>query len=61
MLLVWIVGFSLLGSVGAVALAGVFLLLPEKTRRILIPCLVSYAAGTLPAAAFLGLIPHALT
>jgi len=60
MRLVYIVGFSLLGSVGAIVLAGSFLLFPEKTRRILIPCLISYATGTLLGAAFLGLIPHAL-
>jgi zinc and cadmium transporter len=56
-----IVGFSLMGSVGAIALAGSFLLLPDKTRRLLIPCLISYATGTLLGAAFLGLIPHALS
>jgi zinc and cadmium transporter len=61
MLLAYIIGFSLLGSVGAIVLAGSFLLFPENTRRILIPCLISYATGTLLAAAFLGLIPHALT
>jgi zinc and cadmium transporter len=60
MLLAWIVGFTLLGSVGAIALAGSFLLFPEKTRQLLIPCLISYATGTLLGAAFLGLIPHAL-
>lgn len=60
MRLIYIIGFSLLGSVGAIVLAGSFLLFPEKTRRILIPCLISYATGTLLGAAFLGLIPHAL-
>ena len=60
MLLAWIVGFTLLGSVGAIALAGSFLLFPEKTRQFLVPCLISYATGTLLGAAFLGLIPHAL-
>jgi len=60
MLLLWIVGFSLLGSVGAIVLAGSFLLFPKKTRRILIPCPISYATGTLLGAAFLGLIPYAL-
>jgi len=60
MCLTWIVGFSLLGSVGAIALAGMFLLLPEKIRRILVPCLIGYATGTLLGAAFLGLIPHSL-
>lgn len=57
---VWIVGCSLLGSVGAILVAGLFLLFPDKTRRILIPCLISYATGTLLGAAFLGLIPHSL-
>ncbi len=60
MRLIYIIGFSLLGSIGAIVLAGLFLLFPEKTRRILIPCLISYATGTLLGAAFLGLIPHAL-
>lgn len=60
MLLALIAGFSLLGSVGAIALGGSFLLFPERTRGFLIPCLISYATGTLLGAAFLGLIPHAL-
>jgi zinc and cadmium transporter len=29
-------------------------------RKILVPCLISYATGTLLGAAFLGMIPHAL-
>jgi zinc and cadmium transporter len=60
MRLAWIVCFSLLGSVGAILVAGMFLLFPDKTRRVLIPCLIGYAAGTLLGAAFLGLIPHSL-
>jgi zinc and cadmium transporter len=60
MLWAWILGFSLLGSVGALLLAGSLLLFPERTRHLVIPCLVSYATGTLLGAAFLGLIPHAL-
>ncbi len=60
MLIWYIIGFSLLGSVGGVTLAGVFLLFPEKIRQSLIPCLISYATGTLLGAAFLGLIPEAL-
>lgn len=60
MLLILIVIFSLLGSIGAIALAGLLLLFPEKVRELLIPRLISYAAGTLLGAAFLGLIPHAL-
>ena len=60
MLLTWILGFSLLGSVGAVGAAALFLVCPERMRQRLIPCLLSYAVGTLLGAAFLGLIPHAL-
>ncbi len=60
MLMVWIIIFSLLGSVVSVSGAALFLVFPEGTRRILAPCLVSYAAGTLLGSAFLGMIPHAL-
>ena len=60
MLLTWIIGFSLIGSVGAILLAGAYLLFPERIRQILIPCLISYATGTLLGAAFLGLLRHAL-
>jgi zinc and cadmium transporter len=60
MRLAWIAGFSMLGSVGAILVAGLFLRFPDKTRRILIPCLISYATGTLLGAALLGLIPHSL-
>jgi zinc and cadmium transporter len=56
----WIISFSLLGSVGSLFLAGLFLLSPSKVRDPLIPCLISYAIGTLLGGAFLGLIPHAL-
>ena len=55
-----IIIFSLLGSVGALSLAGLWLYLKEEVRRHLVPCLVSFAVGTLLGAAFLGLIPHAL-
>lgn len=48
--------FSILGSIGAIILAAIFLIFPEKIRRLLIPLLVSYAIGTLLAGAFLGLI-----
>lgn len=59
-MLLWIAGFSLLGSVGAVAGAGLFLLFPTRIRRVLVPCLVSYATGTLLAAALLSMIPAAI-
>ena len=59
-MLTWILGFALLGSVGAVGAAGSFLWLPEKLRSRLVPYLVSYATGTLLAAALLGLLPRAI-
>ncbi|MBN1192434.1 MAG: ZIP family metal transporter [Coriobacteriia bacterium] len=49
-----------MGSIGAVAGAALILLLPPNVRRMLVPCLVSYATGTLLGAAFLGMLPRAL-
>ncbi|MBI2194238.1 MAG: ZIP family metal transporter [Planctomycetes bacterium] len=60
MTLAWIFTLSLLGSVGAVGGAGVLLLFPETTRKVLVPALVSYATGSLLAAALIGLIPEAV-
>jgi len=60
MLILWIIICSFLGSIGALASAAGFLLLNEKIQKMLIPCLVSYASGTLLTAALLGLLPHAL-
>jgi zinc and cadmium transporter len=60
MLLTWVITFSILGSIGAIAGAALMLLFPEHTRSTLLPCLLSYATGTLLGAAFLGMIPHAL-
>lgn len=60
MIFLYVVGAVLVGSVGVVLLAAAFLLFPNKTRKVLIPCLISYATGTLLAAALLGLLPHAL-
>jgi zinc and cadmium transporter len=59
-MLFWIIGFSALGSIGAVAGAALFLFFPEGIRKVLVPCLVSYATGTLLGAAFLGMIPAGL-
>lgn len=60
MLLGWIILFSLLGSVGALAGAALLLVFPQGVRALLLPCLISYATGTLLGAAFLGLLPRAL-
>lgn len=59
-LLTLIVTFSLLGSVGSVTLAGLFLLFPQSTRSVLVPSLISYATGTLLGASFLGILPRVL-
>jgi len=59
-LILWIVLFSLLGSIGAILIVAAFLLLHEKIQKALVSCLISYATGTLLTAALLGLIPHAL-
>ncbi|HSN52729.1 MAG TPA: ZIP family metal transporter [Woeseiaceae bacterium] len=56
----WITGFALLGSLGAIGAAALFLLFPENVRRFIVPSLISYATGTLLGAAFLGMIPAAL-
>ena len=55
-----IVVFSLLGSAVSVALAAGLLFLSSGIRQKLIPTLISYAAGTLLGAAFLGMIPKVL-
>jgi len=60
MLLTWIIVFSVLGSVGAIAGAALLLVFHDSTRKTLLPCLLSYATGTLLGAAFLGMIPEAL-
>jgi len=59
-MLLWIIGFSILGSLGAIAGAALFLFFPDGIRKILLPCLISYATGTLLGAAFLGMIPAGL-
>lgn len=60
MTLLWILFFSVLGSAGAISLAGIFLLLKDETRQALVPLLVAYATGTLLGAALLALLPHVL-
>ena len=60
-LLLWIILFSLLGGVLSVIAAGSFLLFPERVRDRLLPHFVSFAIGALLGAAFLALLPHAIT
>jgi zinc and cadmium transporter len=59
-ILLLILGSACLGSVASLALAGLVLLLPDRVHRSVLPCLISYAIGTLLAAALLGLVSHAL-
>ena len=56
----WIVGFTLLGGVAGVMLAGIFLLVPEGARSRALPLLVAFATGALLGAALLGLLPEAI-
>jgi zinc and cadmium transporter len=51
--------FSILGSAGALIGAALLLVLRDATRERLLPCLLSYATGTLLGAAFLGMLPKA--
>ncbi|MEN6587337.1 MAG: ZIP family metal transporter [Sulfuricella sp.] len=52
--------FGLLGSVGAILGAALLLVFPDTLRQKLLPCLLSYATGTLLGAAFLGMLPKSL-
>ena len=52
--------FGLAGSVGAILGAAALLVFSDRLRTRLLPCLLSYATGTLLGAAFLGMLPKAL-
>ncbi|MCU0841742.1 MAG: ZIP family metal transporter [Thiobacillaceae bacterium] len=52
--------FGLLGSVGALIGAALLLAFHDAIRGRLLPCLLSYATGTLLGAAFLGMLPRGL-
>ncbi|MFX0070240.1 MAG: hypothetical protein ACFFAO_04030, partial [Candidatus Hermodarchaeota archaeon] len=58
-MLEWIIIFSILGSLGAITAASVFILLKQKTQKSLTSILIAYATGTLLTAALIGLIPEA--
>lgn len=59
-MLIWILIFSILGSIGAILLALAFIRLGKKYQQALVTYLVAYATGTLLAAASLGMIPTAI-
>lgn len=54
------VGLSVLGSLGGLLAASIFLLLGDAIRRRIVPWLISYAVGTLLGVAVLALLPEAL-
>jgi zinc and cadmium transporter len=54
------IGLSVLGSVGGLVTASIFLLLGDALRVRLVPWLISYAVGTLLGVALLALLPEAL-
>jgi zinc and cadmium transporter len=54
------VGLSVLGSLGGLLTASIFLLLGDAMRVRLVPWLVTYAVGTLLGASLLALMPEAL-
>jgi len=58
--LLWILIATGIGGLASAAIAGLFLLLNERVRAMLLPHLVSFATGALLGASLLGLLPHAL-
>lgn len=61
MIILLVLLFSIIGSIGAIFTAGIFLTFKQKIQKVLIPCLVSYAIGTLLTAALVGMIPNAIS
>jgi len=61
MTIILVLIFSIIGSIGAIITAAIFLMFKRKIQKVLIPCLISYATGTLLTAALLGMIPKAIS
>ncbi len=59
-LLSWIIAFSLLGGVLSVLAAALFLLIAPRRQALVLPHMVSFAAGALLGTALLSLLPEAL-
>lgn len=59
-ILFYIILFSIVGSLGSLFGASIFLLFKETKQRQLMPYLLSFATGSLLAAALIGLLPEAL-
>ena len=60
-LLIWILIFSLVGGVLSVIVAAAFLVIPHAVRERILPHSISFAIGALLGAAFLALLPHAIS
>jgi zinc and cadmium transporter len=56
----WILGATLISSVGSISLAALLLVFSQETQKKIIPGLVSYAVGALLAGALVGLLPEAI-
>ncbi|MFX0039486.1 MAG: ZIP family metal transporter [Promethearchaeota archaeon] len=59
-MLFWIILFSILGSIGAILAASLFILIGERVQKKLVTALLSFATGTLLTSALIGLIPEAI-
>jgi len=59
-MLLWIILFSILGSLGSIISATGFLVLKDETQNKLVPLLIAFANGTLLTSALIGLIPEAI-
>jgi zinc and cadmium transporter len=59
-MLIWILLFSIIGSLGSIISATGFLIIKLESQHKLVPLLIAFANGTLLASALLGLIPEAL-
>lgn len=59
-MLLWVILFSILGSVGAIVAASIFILIGENIQKQIVTALISFATGTLLTAALIGLIPEAV-
>ncbi|MFW9946342.1 MAG: ZIP family metal transporter [Candidatus Odinarchaeota archaeon] len=60
MILVWIIVFSILGSIGAICAAAAFILFNDKIQKLVVSILISFAIGVLLTASLFGLIPEAI-
>jgi zinc and cadmium transporter len=61
MIFTYVLIYAFLGSVGAVSVAALLLLIPQQRIERLVPYLISYAIGTLLSVGILRMLPRALT